>query len=160
MRSLFVGYVLMQIPSNMLITRIRPGIYMSAWMLVWALVSGCTALVQNFGGLVACRFFLGITEAPVSTYQSMFTVTQILTMRSSILVLHICFPCSILVEVSHSIPCRVIECTVLAYILTEVAARIALLYCAQILATGFSGLIAAGIFAGLDDVRGIQGWRW
>lgn len=35
-----------------------------------------------------------------------------------------------------------------------------MLYCAQILATGFSGLIAAGIFAGLDDVRGIAGWRW
>lgn len=30
----------MQIPSNMLITRIRPGIYMSAWMLVWSIVSG------------------------------------------------------------------------------------------------------------------------
>ena len=64
---LFVGYVLMQIPSNMMITRIRPGLYMSTWMLIWAAVSGCTALVQNFGGLVACRFFLGITEAPVST---------------------------------------------------------------------------------------------
>lgn len=78
---LFVGYVLMQVvcirtllmsrigtdvlkPSNMLITRIKPGIYMSAWMLIWAVVSGCTALVQSFGGLVACRFFLGITEAP------------------------------------------------------------------------------------------------
>ena len=42
----------------------------------------------------------------------------------------------------------------------EVAARIAVLYCAQILATGFSGLIAAGIFDGLDDVRGLEGWRW
>lgn len=37
---LFVGYVLMQIPSNMMITRIRPGLYMSSWMLVWAVVSG------------------------------------------------------------------------------------------------------------------------
>ena len=35
-----------------------------------------------------------------------------------------------------------------------------MLYCAQILATGFSGLIAAGIFAGLDNARGIEGWRW
>ena len=43
---------------------------------------------------------------------------------------------------------------------TEVAARIAGLYCAQILATGFSGLIAAGVFAGLDGVRGLAGWRW
>lgn len=62
--SLFVGYVLMQVPSNMLITKVKPGIYMSAWMLVWAAVSACTALVKNYGGLVACRFFLGITEAP------------------------------------------------------------------------------------------------
>lgn len=46
------------------------------------------------------------------------------------------------------------------YTRKEVATRIAALYCAQILATGFSGLIAAGVFAGLDDVRGIAGWRW
>lgn len=58
----------MQIPSNMLITRIKPGIYMSSWMLVWAIVSGCTALVQNFGGLVAARFFLGITEVGSFTF--------------------------------------------------------------------------------------------
>lgn len=44
--------------------------------------------------------------------------------------------------------------------MTEVATRIALLYCAQILATGFSGLIAAGVFAGMDGLRGIAGWRW
>lgn len=49
----------------MLITRVKPGMYMSAWMIVWAIVSACTGLVQNYGGLVACRFFLGITEAPV-----------------------------------------------------------------------------------------------
>jgi hypothetical protein len=42
----------------------------------------------------------------------------------------------------------------------EVATRIALLYCAQILATGFSGLIAAGVFAGMDGLRGLAGWRW
>jgi MFS family permease len=65
-RSLFVGYVLMQVPSNMLITRIHPGIYMSSWMVVWAVVSACTGFVKSYGGLVACRFFLGITEAPVS----------------------------------------------------------------------------------------------
>jgi sugar phosphate permease len=37
---LFVGYVLTQVPSNMLITRIPPSIYMSSWMVVWAAVSG------------------------------------------------------------------------------------------------------------------------
>lgn len=63
----------MQIPSNMLITRIKPGIYMSSWMLVWAVVSACTALVQSFGGIVAARFFLGITEAPVSQFAASVT---------------------------------------------------------------------------------------
>ncbi|KAH9909806.1 major facilitator superfamily domain-containing protein [Xylariomycetidae sp. FL2044] len=112
----------MQIPSNMLITRIKPGIYMSGWMFVWAVVSACTALVRDYGGLVACRFFLGITEAPFypgATYMLSIFYTR-----------------------------------------KEVAARIALLYCAQILATGFSGLIAAGIFAGMDGARGVAGWRW
>ena len=40
---LFVGYVLMQVPSNMMITKVRPSLYMSSWMLVWAAVSGKSA---------------------------------------------------------------------------------------------------------------------
>ena len=68
---LFVGYVLMQVPSNMLITKVRPSMYMSGWMAVWAIVSACTALVQNYAGLVACRFLLGVTEAPVGYSSSL-----------------------------------------------------------------------------------------
>lgn len=33
-------------------------------MLVWGIVSGCSAAVHNFAGLVTVRFFLGIVEAP------------------------------------------------------------------------------------------------
>ncbi|KAL4863451.1 hypothetical protein BDV12DRAFT_206453 [Aspergillus spectabilis] len=63
---LFVGYLLMQIPSNMLMSsgKVRPSIYMSVCMASWAIVSACTALTTSYGGLVAVRFFLGITEAP------------------------------------------------------------------------------------------------
>ncbi|KAI6353945.1 hypothetical protein MCOR25_008818 [Pyricularia grisea] len=61
---LFIGYMLFQILSNMLIIKIRPNLYMSLWMIIWAVVSACTALVHNKGGLIASRFFLGITEAP------------------------------------------------------------------------------------------------
>jgi len=31
---------------------------------LWGLVSGCTAVVKDFRGLVVCRFFLGFLEAP------------------------------------------------------------------------------------------------
>ena len=42
----------------------------------------------------------------------------------------------------------------------EVAARIAVLYSAQILATGFAGPIAAGVFAGMSGLGGLKGWQW
>ncbi|RBQ74931.1 hypothetical protein FVER53590_13854 [Fusarium verticillioides] len=63
---LFVGYLLMQIPSNMLISskRVRPSLYMSICMMGWAIVSACTALVKDYRGLVVVRFFLGVAEAP------------------------------------------------------------------------------------------------
>merc|ERR1712000_661756 len=42
----------------------------------------------------------------------------------------------------------------------EVATRIAILYTGNILATAFAGLIAAGIFHGMDGSLGLAGWKW
>ncbi|KAJ4255969.1 hypothetical protein NW762_009043 [Fusarium torreyae] len=61
---LFVGYIIGQIPSNMLMTRIRPSLYMSGAMCLWAVVSTLTAICHDFKGLLLTRFFLGVTEAP------------------------------------------------------------------------------------------------
>ncbi|UPK99503.1 hypothetical protein LCI18_010438 [Fusarium solani-melongenae] len=61
---LFVGYILGQIPSNMLMTRLRPSLFMSGAMALWAVVSTLTAIAKDFKGLLLTRFFLGITEAP------------------------------------------------------------------------------------------------
>jgi sugar phosphate permease len=61
---LFVGYLLGQIPSNMILTRVRPSLYMSGFMALWAVVSALTALSKDFTGLLLTRFFLGVTEAP------------------------------------------------------------------------------------------------
>ncbi|TEA22084.1 putative transporter [Colletotrichum sidae] len=63
---LFVGYLLMQIPSNMLMSskHVRPSVYMAVCMMAWAVVSACTALARTYTDLVVVRFFLGVTEAP------------------------------------------------------------------------------------------------
>lgn len=61
---LFVGYILGQVPSNMLLTRCRPSYYMAGCMALWAVVSGLTALSKDFKGLLLTRFFLGVVEAP------------------------------------------------------------------------------------------------
>ncbi|KAL4962604.1 major facilitator superfamily domain-containing protein [Aspergillus stella-maris] len=60
----FVGYILMQIPSNMLLSLTRPSVYLSLSMVAWGIASGVTGAVQNFSDLTACRFLLGVTEAP------------------------------------------------------------------------------------------------
>ncbi|KAL4989563.1 major facilitator superfamily domain-containing protein [Aspergillus falconensis] len=61
---LYVGYILMQVPSNILINRIqRPSLYISLVMTLWGLVSTLSGVVHNFSGMVAIRFFLGFVEA-------------------------------------------------------------------------------------------------
>ncbi|KAK5049301.1 hypothetical protein LTR84_004230 [Exophiala bonariae] len=56
--------ILGQIPSNMLLTRVRPSYWMASAMFLWAVVSALTAVAHDFKGLLLTRFFLGITEAP------------------------------------------------------------------------------------------------
>lgn len=48
----------------MLLTRVRPSLYISIWVLVWSVVSASTAAARNYSQLIAIRFFLGIVEAP------------------------------------------------------------------------------------------------
>ncbi|KAL2797130.1 major facilitator superfamily domain-containing protein [Aspergillus keveii] len=61
---LYVGYILMQIPSNMFINVIpRPSLYIAAVMLLWGLISTLSGVVHNFAGMVSIRFFLGFVEA-------------------------------------------------------------------------------------------------
>ncbi|KAK9785531.1 putative Major facilitator superfamily domain-containing protein [Seiridium cardinale] len=61
---LFVGYLLMQLPSNLLITRLRPSWYLGTAMTIWGTIAASQAAVHSFGALIACRFFLGFAEAP------------------------------------------------------------------------------------------------
>jgi MFS family permease len=60
----FVGYLLMQLPSNMLLTRVKPSYYLAASCCLWGAVSTCNAATQNFTQLVVVRFLLGFVEAP------------------------------------------------------------------------------------------------
>ncbi|KAL2784945.1 major facilitator superfamily domain-containing protein [Aspergillus keveii] len=59
-----VGYMLMQLPSNMIITRVRPSIYIAIWVCVWSCISAATGAVHTYGQLIAVRLLLGIAEAP------------------------------------------------------------------------------------------------
>ncbi|SPO07182.1 related to putative tartrate transporter [Cephalotrichum gorgonifer] len=60
----FVGYLLMQLPSNLLLTKVRPALYLSASCCMWGVVSTCNSAARSFTQLVVIRFFLGFVEAP------------------------------------------------------------------------------------------------
>ncbi|KAI1338273.1 MFS general substrate transporter [Xylariaceae sp. FL0016] len=60
----FVGYILTQIPTNMILNKMRPSIFLPSVMIGWATVSACTGAVQNYEGMIALRFLLGFVEAP------------------------------------------------------------------------------------------------
>lgn len=48
----------------------------------------------------------------------------------------------------------------LFYTRKEIATRLSILYSGNIVATSFSGLIAAATFNTLDGVYGLAGWKW
>ncbi|OJT09055.1 hypothetical protein TRAPUB_80 [Trametes pubescens] len=61
---LYVGYILMQIPSNMFLNYIgKPSIYLPCCMIVWGMISTLTGITNNFIGALLTRFFLGFVEA-------------------------------------------------------------------------------------------------
>ncbi|KAI8260623.1 MFS transporter prlL [Colletotrichum sp. SAR 10_77] len=60
----FVGYILTQVPTNMILNKMRPSIFLPVVMCCWAVVSASTGAVQNYTGAVVLRFLLGFVEAP------------------------------------------------------------------------------------------------
>ncbi|CAI6095277.1 unnamed protein product, partial [Clonostachys chloroleuca] len=59
----FVGYLIWEIPSNMILYRISPSLYLSVLMTLWGGVCCAMSQVRNSRDMIACRFFLGMLEA-------------------------------------------------------------------------------------------------
>ncbi|KAF9894713.1 hypothetical protein FE257_006603 [Aspergillus nanangensis] len=119
---LFVGYLLGQVPSNMLLNRVRPSRYMAGFMMAWAIISTLTCIVKDYHGMLVCRLLLGVVEAPFYP-GALFMISQFYNRK-------------------------------------EATSRMAILYTGNMLASAFSGLIAAGVFAGLDQKHNLAGWQW
>lgn len=62
---LFVPYILLEVPSNLIIKRIRPSYWLSGLMFFWGVTTVCQGVVSNYAGLLVCRVFLGVFEAGI-----------------------------------------------------------------------------------------------
>ncbi|OAL53113.1 MFS general substrate transporter [Pyrenochaeta sp. DS3sAY3a] len=61
---LFVGYLCGQIPSNMILNRVKPSWYMAGFCMAWSVLSLLTYKAVDYKSMLVCRFLLGLTEAP------------------------------------------------------------------------------------------------
>ncbi|OAA60348.1 Major facilitator superfamily domain, general substrate transporter [Niveomyces insectorum RCEF 264] len=61
---LFIGYIVFQLPSNLLLTKVRPSLYLCLVMAIWGMISACQAATRSYPSELVCRLFLGAAEAP------------------------------------------------------------------------------------------------
>ncbi|CAF5003087.1 unnamed protein product [Rotaria sp. Silwood1] len=59
----FIGYVIFEVPSNIILRRWRPSIWIALIVLLTGTVAVSMAAVRNFSTLLLCRFLLGSFEA-------------------------------------------------------------------------------------------------
>ncbi|KEY72861.1 hypothetical protein S7711_04437 [Stachybotrys chartarum IBT 7711] len=59
----YIPYIILEIPSNMLLSRVRPRYYLSGLMLGWGLTVTFAGFCTSFAGLLVARIFIGAFEA-------------------------------------------------------------------------------------------------
>ncbi|KAK4113663.1 MFS general substrate transporter [Canariomyces notabilis] len=59
----FVGYVLFEIPCNIILKRTSPRFWLPTLTVAWGIVSTLMGIVQDLAGFFVARFFLGVTES-------------------------------------------------------------------------------------------------
>ncbi len=59
----FIGYFIFEIPSNLLLEKVGPRVWIGRIMITWGLVSALTMYVSSAEWFYVCRFLLGVMEA-------------------------------------------------------------------------------------------------
>ncbi|KAJ5906876.1 uncharacterized protein N7473_003792 [Penicillium subrubescens] len=54
----YVGYIITQLPSNLVITKVKPSVYIGVVTAAWGIVSMCQAFTHNFAGLFVSSLYL------------------------------------------------------------------------------------------------------
>lgn len=77
----FIPYALFEVPSNILLKRLRPSIWFPVITMLVGVCMMSQGLVHSYGGLITARFFLGVTEA--GKYQVISCINAALTATDS-----------------------------------------------------------------------------
>ncbi|KAL6251807.1 hypothetical protein RBB50_002017 [Rhinocladiella similis] len=84
----FFSYSAFEIPSNLLLKKFRPSVWLPAIMVAWGTVMTLMGCVQSYHGLLIARIFLGVAEAGlypgVAYYLTMWYCTDELAFRQGL----------------------------------------------------------------------------
>lgn len=59
----YYPYMFFEPIATLALKRFSPSVWMSRIMITWGIISMCQGAVNNYAGILACRFFLGAAEA-------------------------------------------------------------------------------------------------
>lgn len=59
----FISYVIFEIPSNLILSKTRPSVFIPIIMVLWGIVTCCMAVVDSYKQLIALRLIVGMLEA-------------------------------------------------------------------------------------------------
>ena len=59
----FATYVAFEIPSNLVLKKLRPSRWIPLIMITWGIIMTLMGLVNSYGSLLACRLLLGAAES-------------------------------------------------------------------------------------------------
>ncbi|KAN0097393.1 Major facilitator superfamily domain containing protein [Tylopilus felleus] len=133
--ALYVGYILMQVPSNMFLNHTgRPSIYLPGCMVVWGIISVLTgnSTTTTYTSALLTRFFIGLVEA------AFFPGALFLLSKW---------------QAIHAL-------SLATYRRRELGTRTAMLSCGIVISNAFGSLIASAILDSMDGVLGYAAWRW
>ncbi|KAF5337619.1 hypothetical protein D9758_014928 [Tetrapyrgos nigripes] len=61
----YVPYIAAELPSNLMLKAVGPNYVLPTMLTLWGVVTTLQGVVKTYGGLLACRFFLGLLEGGV-----------------------------------------------------------------------------------------------
>ncbi|KAL5349824.1 hypothetical protein ACLOAV_004858 [Pseudogymnoascus australis] len=91
----FIGYVIFEVPANIVLKRTTPQFWLPTTMVAWGIVATLLGICRDFNGFLVARFFLGATESGlfpgVVFYLSMWYKRSETTYREGILTVVVAF---------------------------------------------------------------------
>ena len=140
----FIPYVLLELPSNIVLRRVGPAIWLPVLVILFGVLGMCCGFTHTWTELLGCRVVLGALEA--GFYPGAVSDLFLGSCRSYCVVL---LTCDSLCQV------YLLSCW---YVRFEIQKRFSIFFMIATLASGLANVLGYG----LSQIRGggLEGWRW